>query len=606
MSARTSTSKLPVLPRLGPRQNKTGQLEPEVSDVDLSGETANLSADDAWRDFARSFVGSRTDNVAPWFRCLGLLRGLGAKWVVIEHNYVCLDHRSEYANFYAHGDQPRNPAAVRLHFFDQKIPRDRLPFLTPDQSESYLGYVVCRRGDLPIVGRAMITWPTSYIDECAEVEELVNFLGQKLKVRGVPFTQQDEKFAVCAHSAAWAISYAMYRRGLGGRRLISDIVKASSGSAVAGPAVSFGVMSDRVQELFGNLGLGVETYWIPSLSDAYTSSFPRVVSSILSAEDREAFGDLLSSEKDLLEVLENLVRDIRLDSSGSETEQENRRDQVSHLVCLIVDLFVQPMIRSRMPIFAGTVDHAMVLVGRKKTPAGVFYFVHDDQNGPYLAIDGMHRVSRSTLAEQSGDEREPDGSTPNDKILAFGPERFSEKDEAFQDRSIQFLSLIRPVSVHLSPLTALDEARVWQEEFSAAMDQIDSWSSGADADVRPRVRVVSSLVMGIDFKNQRRSAVASTSASDSKLYASLHLSEWVYLMEGVDEAGCIWELVFDASTGGAPRLQYARAGRVALVPPLNVSISGSEPASLLLEVDRLPRMHVPSRVGKVASDAAAP
>lgn len=242
--------RLPQIAHQLRRLGDDGSLLPEVSVRRLHGKAAR--GDSSWSALASEFIGSRRDNIGPWLRCLGLLRGLGAKTVVIEHHYVCLDHKSEYTHFYAHADQPRSTTAVRLHFFGKPVSATQVTQLSGDQKDSYLGYIVCRRGGLPIVSRAMIKWPREYIDECAAIEENANFLGQKLTIEGVPFMQQDERFAVCIHVAAWTLAYSAYRRGLTARRLISDIVRTSrsDGMAIATPE---GLTFDKLEQFLRNL-----------------------------------------------------------------------------------------------------------------------------------------------------------------------------------------------------------------------------------------------------------------------------------------------------------------------------------------------------------------
>ena len=215
------------LPRLDPPEG--GRLSGLAlnADVTVWSMTGSPAAkEQAWQDFHHRFAGqpiadatndTRRDNLRPWFRSIGVLRGLGAVTVVAEHYYVCLDHKSEHASFYGHVDEQRNSSTVRLHFFSKAIPREKVGDLTPSQQASYLGYVVCRRGTLPLIGRAMIRVPTDYIDECASVNEPVHLLGQTLSITGVPFMQQDARFAVCADVVAWSIAYTAYRRGVSER-----------------------------------------------------------------------------------------------------------------------------------------------------------------------------------------------------------------------------------------------------------------------------------------------------------------------------------------------------------------------------------------------------
>src|SRR4051812_8088928 len=65
-------------------------------------EVVRLDASSAWETFSARFTEGKRGNLKPWFRCIGVLRGHGAKAAVIERHYVCLDYRSEFASFYSH------------------------------------------------------------------------------------------------------------------------------------------------------------------------------------------------------------------------------------------------------------------------------------------------------------------------------------------------------------------------------------------------------------------------------------------------------------------------------------------------------------------------
>ena len=248
-----------------PDQDDDPSEEPELDAFQIEPVSTHaylwpLSTEAHWERLHSAFAYGRERNLLPWFRCLGILRGLEARTVVVETYYVCLDYKSEHAAFYAHLDAPQNSWAVRLHFFGETIDAvDDVVDLTKAQKRSYLGYIVCREGNLPLVGRTLIRIP-AYLKgaETTAIDESVNFFGQKLAVRGVPFMQQDVRFANCSHVALWIIAYTAYRRGTTMRRLIADLVSVASSIQPLRPRVSEGLHAHQVVGLLGELGFRAE------------------------------------------------------------------------------------------------------------------------------------------------------------------------------------------------------------------------------------------------------------------------------------------------------------------------------------------------------------
>lgn len=237
-----------------------------------------LDTENAWAQFNQLFIGTeseRDDNLHPWYRCLGVVRGMGASAALVERYYVCLDHKSEHAAFYSHIDQPRTSYATRVHFFDSAI--DPHNFDESTWQGAYLGYVVCRRGDLPLVGRAMLR-PPSYVQVVAAVSEPVHLLGHTLTATGCPFMQQDVRYANCAQVAAWVICYTAFRLGIMERRVIADIVDPRGGAQALRPHSPRGLYAEQVEELLGLFGFR-------SIQQTTTGSPERIELPNLAAED---------------------------------------------------------------------------------------------------------------------------------------------------------------------------------------------------------------------------------------------------------------------------------------------------------------------------------
>ena len=109
----------------------------------------DLTTPTSWDDLYNSIADGVYHNRSPWNRCMSVLRGMDAHCCVIEFNYVCLDLRGEIAAFNAQLDTPVERATIRLHFFSKKLATSEVSSLTQTQTDSYLGYVVCRRPGSP-------------------------------------------------------------------------------------------------------------------------------------------------------------------------------------------------------------------------------------------------------------------------------------------------------------------------------------------------------------------------------------------------------------------------------------------------------------------------
>ena len=178
-----------------------------------------------WDALYEDIVSSRPgdSNTEAWRRCLAIMRYLGAKTVIFEEHYVCLEYKSEFITFYAHVDKALPMVTKRLHFLDREIDRSHLGRLTCLERKSYLGYIVVRPADLPIVGRAHIKTP-DFVDVSTAVTDRVHLFGQSLEVAGVPFMEQESRMAECGNVSLWVIHHTAFLRRIFERRFIADFV----------------------------------------------------------------------------------------------------------------------------------------------------------------------------------------------------------------------------------------------------------------------------------------------------------------------------------------------------------------------------------------------
>lgn len=536
-------------------------------------------------------------NYAPWNRCLSVLYGHGAKTCLMESHYVCLDYKSEVLAFYSQLDAPRMLATTRLHFFQAELTEASLQDLEHYQT-MYLGYIVCRPGGLPLVGRTIIK-PPDYIDDCASIQERVNLLGQTLIVEGVPFMQQDSKLAVCSQVAVWAAQYTNFRRGLLQRNLIAEVVAQSGVIEPLKPRISDGMDLSEAAELLRKAGLGTYIYRlaedldVPVLPPEIVPGAPTVVGNIKN-DLGTAVLEKIRDEDHLGEFITDVNDHISRQGLEPDSDLAKLNSQLYDLVLATV---FKPYIRSRFPLYLSTRDHALVLCGltqRVGDPALAppIFFVHDDQFGPYLATPSLASGSRDALRQQAFFGQPAPSIMSNEHVgegAAFPSDRTAEIIEGASafvtgdvERSVQGVVVPTPRRVTMTPADA--EADAYNTFGSILYDA--RWS------------VRSVLMMGIDYKRSRRLVLrAENDGAGAAAFGNVHLAEWVIVVaDECDDRECSWEIVYDASSDAhSPRIQMARFGDRVLVE----SIGNESPVEEgRITLARLPNIEVEPKIGK--------
>lgn len=544
-------------------------------------EVLDLSSAGSWDDLdARIRDNSRQNNMGPWWRCISLLRGQGAVSCVIEHHYVCLDHRGERASFNSQLDAFNGNSALRLHFFSMEITDAHvlsLPSKVTDE-DKYLGYIVCRDAGAPVVGRTVLRVP-HYIHTSTAIDEPVNFFGQRLWVRGVPFMQQDARYAICAQVALWSVHYSLFRRGVVERKLVSDVVGASQALTPMRPVIPLGLHPHEAIRVLAALGLGSFEYDV-SLRDSVSDLDEiknKTIATIGEALVSELEGVLRflqdqNPEEEGWQYAENpgafavqLFRRLLDPESASRLHEysvakrsvDEYIEIAKHLIDLAILTLVEPFVRSGFPAYCDTQGHAITLCGLGSDDSGAFFYFHDDQFGPYLATRTVVGASRESFQRQAYARRQDvddfaDVAPDVDRAEpASTPVSTIGSDYA---RSVYSMIIPRPPRLLLSPNAALNLARSIYSQASSAIDGFDRIS---DIDFQ------CSIMMGIDYKSMRRRQSPAGSVA-SKVFSTVHLAEWVVLVEVVSDLGRVnWEVVFDGSSGdGNAIIQLVRIGRL--------------------------------------------
>jgi len=555
-----------------------------------------LTTTDDWKQFNIGVTWGTTTSASkgPWRRIINILRGLEAKTCVVENDYICLDYRSELSSFYAQLNAEYSRRSPRLHFFSQQVRLKDVFKLGKDQKDAYLGYVVLRPGDLPMVGRTMIRTPSN-IEVAASVEEPVNFFGQHLYVEGVPFMQQDERFDVCAHVAAWAAHYSAYRRGLVERRLIANFVATPQGLHPMSPVAANGLSESDIIDLFSRAGLR-SIYWLEPGDDP-DPRFAALEQDVQEECCKIAKTNPLSFPKDrpfrfseLITRFDNKMNPPTDDETWYDNEQalQALRDQ---LIYSLARLYLS----SRWPIYCSTANHAMLLCGTSMNRAGkpVFFF-HDDQYGPYLALpttsEGANTAAfkyQAWITDADDTSHTCPGSTDRTKEVC-DDDAGKWKSDGLGNRLVHAMIIPLPSRFLLDPFEAAAEA----------FKTIDKLKI-------PRHKTRVSILMGTNYRQLRRNDVLKNleGMPDAlSLYSSMDLAEWVVLVEGFtynpdrNQDVVEWEFVFDGSSGAAaPVVQFARLKDSGMYSPgINTPIQTFNLPGLIIE--KFPR--VPSKIGK--------
>lgn len=312
-----------------------------------------LAGEEDWADLLGRYSGF---NDRPLQRCLEVARAGGASTVVIETRYIDIDYRSEYSAFYSRTFRSHPDSAHRLHFF--KAPLDTSQLWELPHDHGYIGYVVVRPSELAQVGRTVLAPPPAWEAAVrAAVDDTATFFGQKLKVRGMPFMQQDTQLGRCAHAAAWMCHFAAYRRRDVARRPMASF------SLLADPALGYGralpsegLTLQQLLDLFRIFDLPAAFYNVAQLPPSILAPF--------AAPDAEPPPDV----------------------DGRPVHPGSWDTRIFRICCRYLN--------SGIPVLIATIDHTFVLCGYERVPRDgkpdwIRFIRHDDQRGPYLTVNDV-------------------------------------------------------------------------------------------------------------------------------------------------------------------------------------------------------------------------
>jgi hypothetical protein len=187
---------------------------------------------------------------APFLSILNTVRAeLEGRTAIVEP-YISTDWHDEYGRLYSRilRDVPRN--ATRVHFFRKVGKRgvldiEQLSRMSEATRDAYLGYTVLRPLPAFRVGDTILRspWETGTVTEgggipsalvhCTEAFS-ASLLGNKLRVKAMPFTQQDTTVGVCAEADLWMVARYFNRQHEIGRYRPSEITNLATQNIIVG------------------------------------------------------------------------------------------------------------------------------------------------------------------------------------------------------------------------------------------------------------------------------------------------------------------------------------------------------------------------------------
>ena len=145
-----------------------------------------------------------------------LLQLLSSSYYIIERNYIDRDFIEDYAYYYARCFKQYPRKCCRVHFFGKGADAGQINEILcgvfsnkweerlNKVQQSYLGFIVFRPLPSTVYAKVCLR-PAVFDDSSLAISDIdVHLLGAKLKVKTIPFQEQDSVVAACATSALWS------------------------------------------------------------------------------------------------------------------------------------------------------------------------------------------------------------------------------------------------------------------------------------------------------------------------------------------------------------------------------------------------------------------
>lgn len=185
---------------------------------------------------------------------------LKAVCAVIEP-YISTDWNAELGKIYARTFTFRKHtlSAQRIHFFSKKIDYSDLYEISKYLKNAYMGYTVVRplqsfrTCDTILASPWIVPGRNHDLVHCI-TEFNPSLLGNDLKVRGMPFIQQDTTAGVCAEADLWMIARYFNKKRLTKRYRIPEITEVATRTNTCGPPRE-GLNDQQIVDALHNIGL---------------------------------------------------------------------------------------------------------------------------------------------------------------------------------------------------------------------------------------------------------------------------------------------------------------------------------------------------------------
>ena len=231
----------------------------------------------------------------PLMRILEMVKKeLGARTAIIEP-YVSTDWNEEYGAIYSRIFQPPPQLAQRIHFFAEpengKLlePCDLFQ-LTEAIQKAYLGHTVVRPLPAFRVGDTVLKSPcavlhsdgggkqTFHLSHCT-AEFTNSLLGNRLKIKGMPFIQQETTVGVCAEADLWMLARYLNKMSETIRYRPAEITELATRTITVGPPRE-GLTDEQILAAFRPMGLTGQAFSPKNADEARDFLYTCVESSL--------------------------------------------------------------------------------------------------------------------------------------------------------------------------------------------------------------------------------------------------------------------------------------------------------------------------------------
>lgn len=327
-----------------------------------------LENDADWMVLLRSVSGNGLPHPAV-ANIIEKLRAAGAQSALVEHDYLDRDYSDEFSTFYSRLFQRYRRRTRRLHFFRCNLTQIAqkgglaavvAAMATTNNKGEYLGFVVLRPvADAPI-GRAVLDVVDAPPSLTPSIQVRAKYdthpLGVDLSVRGMPFTQQDQRISACAQASIWMSGRHFHTKHGGPWFSTSDITEAASTPTDI-------LISSSLPA--GSSGLGVN-----SMLRALRAMdrHPYAYAGELTPSGGVAWPAALSPQAMIARYVGSGIPVI----AGLGPWRAAQRD--GHAVVIVGEVFEplsEPVLHDSRPTLAALSS---------------YFLVHDDQRGPYLRM----------------------------------------------------------------------------------------------------------------------------------------------------------------------------------------------------------------------------